>query len=749
MSAYRGQQMRRGSGQNGREKITWLHNWQGSQARDFTGSPDADKCPWSGHDPLELGQYIANLAAAGIPNGYRTPHPLIGLNSWHTPIVNAYGNVYTQSVGLNATGEFYLGVAWFNLRTDGIRELHGSDTNNFVRFSQVTGEVFLTIAGDPVFAWPVHGTKVGAGAPKGPLYLELWRDASNVIHVWANGVDIGLGVTKSGTFDVSGFGANNAGTGQHDDPLAEFLFCDGLPSEAERAQLREHMRRKWRLYERTFATAAAYETEQLGTWWHTPATHVDHLSAAATGLAEPSADVPGMARFALALESYRRTFDAPNATVDGWLARATRWLTFHGFSSNLIGGLFWPSARVALLDRYALAGEMEYDGNPGGVQGSLGGSGLWSAALGLTDGTPTATAVWLALRHQSTDPTTVAVAAYLLDVLLPALAERSPNIYGWGDFMPEGGGPVDSWLGIGAALEGIVSTDRHASAGFGGTGSFSATPRQTHIGTMSHAGRTTFGSGQPIVISGQTIHYGRMAHAGRTALVAAGAKIHAGSMIHAGRLTLHATPTGFCRMDHRGRTTWTTNPIHRHVGQAAFAGRNKIEALATIFVPKKTFAAAAHEGATIFSASPAVRGPIFAEASFEGSSRMQARGVHEFMPNPTADYARSRAERARDHAWRVVKRDGQPVIYYPAGDLASGIKTIAIVDYSGTYYDGAGHFLLEGVTVFLARHEESIKQARVNDLIQVEMKPGQVAELARVKRIVSEDEGMFVLEVVN
>lgn len=747
MSAYRGQQMRRGSGQNGREKITWLHNWQGSQARDFTGSPDADKCPWSGHDPLELGQYIANLAAAGIPNGYRTPHPLIGLNSWHTPIVNAYGNVYTQSVGLNATGEFYLGVAWFNLRTDGIRELHGSDTQNFVRFSQVTGEVFLTIAGDPVFAWPVHGTKVGAGAPKGPLYLELWRDASNVIHVWANGVDIGLGVTKSGTFDVSGFGANNAGTGQHDDPLAEFLFCDGLPSEAERAQLREHMRRKWRLWTRTFATAAAYEETELGTWWHLPATHIDNRNPVDTGISEPSADVPGMARLALAMESVRKTFGASDM-VTGWLERSTRWLTYHGVAANPVGGVYWPVQRMAAIGRYATAAEMAYDGAPTALQGSLDGYAMWQPAAALSDGAATMAATWLALRHHSGDAAVTAIAETVVGANLDELAADSANDYGWGDFMPESGGPVDSWFGIGTALSG-VSVPLSGSASFGGTGSFSTTPTQVHVGSMSHAGTGSFATGNP-TIGGPATLSARMDHRGRLAFAATPARVQRGMMVHAGIGSFDSVSTGTARMRHRGTGTLETDPAKQHRGVAWFQCQGKLATTPTVRPPKKVSMAASFEGIGSLSATPAVRGPIAATAEFYGESSFQARGTREFMPEATADYAKSRALRAREHAWRVVKRDGQPIKYYPLGNLDNPVDTLAIVDYSGTFFDGQGHFLVEGVVVHMARHaEHSVDTVRVNDRIQVEMKPGQVAEIARVKRIVSEDEGMFVLEVLN
>lgn len=157
-----------------------------------------------------------------------------------------FGNAYEQSSSFGATGEFYLLCVTGNTRDNGFRDLWGSDTDDYVRYAQgIAGNyVAMKIAGG-------SETQVSTGdLPAGALALEIWRDASNVIHVRANNVDIGNSTTISGTFDFSGFGYRNdasAGTSYHDDYLQEIVNVKGSLTDFQRGRILAAVRERWDL----------------------------------------------------------------------------------------------------------------------------------------------------------------------------------------------------------------------------------------------------------------------------------------------------------------------------------------------------------------------------------------------------------------------------------------------------------------------------------------------------------------------
>jgi hypothetical protein len=171
---------------------------------------------------------------------WSTSLPLIGLGLY-VPGQQLYGAVYTQSQGMNASGDFHLVVAWVNTRSGGLRQLFGSDADNHVTIDQGTGRLYLMQDGQQT-------TIAGSGVPKGSVVLEISRNSSDVIEVVANGESIGNGSTVAGTFDVNGFGWDASGTSYFDDFVMELVYCDALPSTADRGELREYLRAKWNLY---------------------------------------------------------------------------------------------------------------------------------------------------------------------------------------------------------------------------------------------------------------------------------------------------------------------------------------------------------------------------------------------------------------------------------------------------------------------------------------------------------------------
>ncbi len=175
---------------------------------------------------------------------YHTDLPLIGLDQYADGS-QVFGNVFYQESGLDAGADFYLAAVCMNTRTDGIRELFGTDSQNYVRLNQATDTLTIVIEGQ---GYPLS---LPGSCPHGILLLEIWRDANGSLTCLGNGDDITTpGLQATGVFAVSGLGHDGDGNSHWDDYSMEYVFCDALPPADERDALREYLRAKWDVFVR-------------------------------------------------------------------------------------------------------------------------------------------------------------------------------------------------------------------------------------------------------------------------------------------------------------------------------------------------------------------------------------------------------------------------------------------------------------------------------------------------------------------
>lgn len=175
-------------------------------------------------------------------SGYSTSLPAVGLSSYADGT-----NIWTQSLlqygNFSASGEFYLAFAGMNTRTAGRRWLWGTDSSHNVKLEQTDNRVEFTLGGS------AQNISARDSLPSGPILLEVWRDSSNFLHVSANGTEITAGSpTASGTFAMTGVGGPLNHESAWDDYAFEYIACDGLPTSAQRGEVRTYLNNKWGLF---------------------------------------------------------------------------------------------------------------------------------------------------------------------------------------------------------------------------------------------------------------------------------------------------------------------------------------------------------------------------------------------------------------------------------------------------------------------------------------------------------------------
>jgi len=228
----RGQHVDLVAGSNG--EIQLLHDLSG-HGRDWT--------TFGAKPGYQLGLTLPHPWRATKGPAWSTSLPLISIDGYTQPGgggTDHFSNGYGWPASLNAAGEFYVAVACLNTRNNGTRELLGQDGHNLLRFDQSADSAELVLAGQ-------RRTLAPAGTlPQGPMVLELWRDAGDVVTLQANGAVLGT-ATIAGSFDVSGVGWDRSGSSQWDDYAMEFVVCDGLPGSAERDDVRELLADRWEI----------------------------------------------------------------------------------------------------------------------------------------------------------------------------------------------------------------------------------------------------------------------------------------------------------------------------------------------------------------------------------------------------------------------------------------------------------------------------------------------------------------------
>lgn len=185
-------------------------------------------------------------AASGFSiDGYSTALPPIAVENVPGS-GNVYGQAMEQSGSLGAAGEFYLVAVVGNTRSDGIRYMLGSDTSNMVRLNQEkpNDHLLMAIAGSGETQICPDGS-----IPSGASLIEIWRDASNVIHVAVNGSEVGSDVNMAGTLNLSGYGGGSFNwDSAWDDWLMTFLAFNALPDATTRQQIRDFVNTRWGVY---------------------------------------------------------------------------------------------------------------------------------------------------------------------------------------------------------------------------------------------------------------------------------------------------------------------------------------------------------------------------------------------------------------------------------------------------------------------------------------------------------------------
>lgn len=173
---------------------------------------------------------------------YSTHRPVLAVETYNDGTV-AWVQSLKQQGTMVAEGGFYLAFAGADTRGDGDRFIWGTTLSNNVRFNQVYNFLRINIAGNT--------TRLSAdySVGNGGILLEVWRDNSGGLHMWADGVDVTDGSpSDSGTFTMTGVGGPLGVNAAFDDYAFEYIACDGLPSATQRAEVREYLRAKWELF---------------------------------------------------------------------------------------------------------------------------------------------------------------------------------------------------------------------------------------------------------------------------------------------------------------------------------------------------------------------------------------------------------------------------------------------------------------------------------------------------------------------
>lgn len=185
------------------------------------------------------------------PNGFTVDY-YGGSYSTHRPVlaVETYNDgtlAYVQSMKQQGTlvtnGGFYLAFAGADTRGDGDRFIWGTTEADNVRFNQSVNRIHINIDG--------NNTRLSAdySVPNGGILIEVWREDSGALHIWADGVDVTDGSpVDNGTFSMTGTGGPLGVDSAWDDYAFEYIACDNLPSALRRAEVREYLRAKWELF---------------------------------------------------------------------------------------------------------------------------------------------------------------------------------------------------------------------------------------------------------------------------------------------------------------------------------------------------------------------------------------------------------------------------------------------------------------------------------------------------------------------
>jgi hypothetical protein len=173
---------------------------------------------------------------------YSTTRPVLAVETYNDGTL-AYVQSLKQQGTMVANGGFYLAFAGADTRGDGDRFMWGTTTSNSVRFNQAYNRIHINIDG--------NNTRLSDdfAVPNGGILIEVWREDSGALHVWADGVDVTDGSpTDNGTFSMTGTGGPLGVDSAWDDYAFEYIACDALPSATQRAEVREYLRAKWELF---------------------------------------------------------------------------------------------------------------------------------------------------------------------------------------------------------------------------------------------------------------------------------------------------------------------------------------------------------------------------------------------------------------------------------------------------------------------------------------------------------------------
>lgn len=240
----------------GNEGNLWSWAWAGANGENVTTERDnfgpriAHMVDLSGNghhyfnnDPFDEDPPTRPGYQVGFSHGsYSTSLPIVAVNRF------ADGTqIYLQWMdqeGSMAANEFYLAFAGYESRSGGHRELWGTTSEDRVRLEQVEKSLDITIGGRE------HQLTDDGAWESGPVLIEIWRDGAGNLTAFVNGVDRTDGAPReSAVFDLSGIGGGIvAGNSAWDDYAFEYIACDGLPSAAERFEVREYLRSKWGLF---------------------------------------------------------------------------------------------------------------------------------------------------------------------------------------------------------------------------------------------------------------------------------------------------------------------------------------------------------------------------------------------------------------------------------------------------------------------------------------------------------------------
>lgn len=225
------------AGDFGKPIITFMADLSGNERHYFNPTPTTPQSQ-PGYEPN-------GLTRSGSWGTYTTDLPVVGLEKY-----NDGTEIWVQSMLQDATlvsdGEFYLAFAGMDTRGDGRRFIWGQDRVHSVRFHQETNHILITINGVD------RRLSANYSVPNGPILIEVWREASGALHVWANGSDITDGnPTDTSRFEMTGIGGPLGDDSALDDYAFEYIACDALPTQPQRAHVREYLREKWNLYEAT------------------------------------------------------------------------------------------------------------------------------------------------------------------------------------------------------------------------------------------------------------------------------------------------------------------------------------------------------------------------------------------------------------------------------------------------------------------------------------------------------------------